>query len=162
MNKILSSNSNQLPVFMTFAFGYSMCCICNVAKTHGTRREVMERKCDSLFVLVNASTWFDKLLAQFLLSILLELTYELWVWNYRKERQRYQDQWDVCQEDYQRSFRFLTFLCALACSSTYFWTSLISSCSFLTNSMWQLASFSVELLNTSHTGAKVLGQTTTR
>lgn len=51
----------------------------------------------------------------------------------------------------------LTFLCALACSSTYFCTSLMSSCSFLTSSMWQLASFSVELLNTSHTGAKVLG-----
>lgn len=50
----------------------------------------------------------------------------------------------------------LTFLCALACSSTYFWTSFISSCSFLTSSMWQLASFSVELLNTSHTGANVL------
>lgn len=52
----------------------------------------------------------------------------------------------------------LTFLCALACSSTYFCTSLMSSWSFLTSSMWQLASFSVELLNTSHTGAKVLGR----
>ena len=32
----------------------------------------------------------------------------------------------------------------------------MSSCSFLTSSRWQPASFSVEVLNTSHTGANVL------
>lgn len=144
---------------MTFAF--AICCICNVSKTRWTRREVMERQGDSLFVSANIPTWLHKLLDWILLSVLWQF-----IWHVRcrcgftGRRDRYQHQRDTCQE-YQWHFRFFTFLCALACSSTYFWTSLISSCSFLTNSMWQLASFSVELLKTSHTGAKVLGQTTT-
>lgn len=53
-------------------------------------------------------------------------------------------------------FHVLTFLCALACSSTYRCTSLISSWSFFTRSMWQPASFSVELRKMSHIGANVL------
>lgn len=63
----------------------------------------------------------------------------------------------LTSEKCKEKMNLCTFLCALACSSTYLWTSFIRSCSFFTRSMWQLASFSVELLNTSHTGANVLG-----
>lgn len=107
------------------------------------------------FVLVNAPR-LHKLLAQFLLPVLLVLPWHISCgcgFTGRRDR-------DINANGTSVQ-KFLTFLCALACSSTYFWTSLISSCSFLTSSMWQLASFSVELLNTSHTGAKVLAQTTT-
>lgn len=146
---LYASNSNQLPAFTAFAFGCKhVCCVCNIAKAHRTRRKVMGRTRDSPFFLFLANApWLHKLLAQFFFYFL--------------SGSGETETSTPVQRTVKRSFRFLTFLCALACSSTYFWTSLISSCSFLTSSMWQLASFSVELLNTSHTGAKVLARTTT-
>lgn len=51
---------------------------------------------------------------------------------------------------------YITFLWAFICSSPYFCTSFISSCSFRTSSRWQHANFSVDDLKTSQTGANVL------
>lgn len=139
-----ASNSNQLLIFMIFAFGY-----------------ITRRICDFFsFQWMHwcgfANYW---LRFHFLLHVSFGDT-----WAAGVDLQGGGTQVNTDRAAVKKSFnkgRLCTFLCALACSSTYFCTSLISSWSFLTNSMWQLASFSVELLNTSHTGAKVLGRTAT-
>lgn len=70
--------------------------------------------------------------------------------NYQAVKHSISDQLILYQE------KIDTFLWDFTCSSPYFWTSFINSCSFLTRSKWQLANFSVDVLNTSHTGANVL------